>query len=302
MDGTKLARLAAEYACKKLHDKPASFAGDFTLQSKKRTFGVIYYDNENGTPNAKAFEQFFGEMCGGKVDEWAGYTVDDAGGATALAQVITKMQVRGITTIIPFNDWITNIGLTGAADQAKYYPEWFINGFGAIDRNGLARLQNTNEWRHAFGFTSLEMERRTSNTECFRAYKSIEPTSEPEADICAYVYPSMASIAAGIQQAGPRLTPSTFQAGMFTLGHRFYDHPVWAIGGGYGAGDHTYTDNVAEIWWDPIADEPNGGVKAVGAYRYVRDGLRYKVGELPTEDSRVFVEGVTVTDDSDDVG
>lgn len=302
MDGTKLARFTAEYACKKLHGKPAIHAGDPLLHSQERAFGLIYYDNGNGTPNAMAFKQFFAELCGGRVKAEAGYTVDSAAGGAGLAQVVTKMQVEGVTTVIPFNDYLTNAGITAAADQAKYYPEWVTNGFGAVDRNALARLQARTQWENAFGFTSLDMERRKTSTECYRAYKAVDPAAEPSDGICNYVYAAMAMIAAGIQQAGPNLTPQTFQDGLFRIGYRFYDKPVWAIGGGYGPGDFTYTDNVAEIWWDPSADEPNGGIQGVGAYKYVRQGKRYQLGQFETEDTMAFVDGVTVTDDSDDIG
>ena len=65
--------------------------------------------------------------------------------------------------------------------------------------------------------------------------------------------------------------------------------------------DWTYTDNVAEIWWNPTAPDPTGQNSQPGAYEYVRGGQRYRVGELPKEDPLVFKDGVTTPPDNGDI-
>ena len=300
MDGTKMAEMTAEYACKKLVGKPPKFnsEADPTFNyGAPRKFGMIYYDNPNGTPNAVHFRKSFAEQCGGQLAAEIGYNVDDADGQNRLSQAAVRMKAEGVTTVVLFNDFTTNIAVSNSADRAGYYPEWLTNGFGAIDRNQLARLQNANQWRHAFGFTGLDMERPNEATDCWKAYKVIDPANTPNAAICTYVWPSLLQIVGGVQLAGPKLTPTAFRDGLFKQGYRWYDDLDYAIGGGFGPGDLTYTDNVAEIWWDPTATDPTDG-RSPGAYRYVRNGKRYKQGEFPQEDPLVFQEGVTETEDS----
>src|SRR5438309_5197420 len=109
------------------------------------------------------------------------------------------------------------------------------------------------QWQHAFGVTALEMERPNNNTDCFRAYHSIDPGNDPNYVFCTYVYGSLFFLMSGIQQAGPKLTPTSVAMGLYGLGYRFPLHPVWAMGGGLSPGDPTYTDNVTEFWWDSTA-------------------------------------------------
>lgn len=101
----------------------------------------------------------------------------------------------------------------------------------------------------------------------------------------------------GIQLAGPKLTPETFRAGLFSLPPRS-GSPSWAIGGHFGPGHLAYADDVIEIWWDPTQPNPKNapersgyGAYGPGAYRYVGCGKRYRLGEFTAAESLVFKEG-----------
>ncbi len=292
MDGTKLGRFASEYVCKKLVGKPAVYAGDPLLQGTKRKFGILYYDHPDFRSNADNLEQLLTAECRAPLGSSVGYNIDTGDGQANLSTAMTRFRADGVTTIIPLNDYLTNAVATNAADGNGYAPEWFTVGYGAVDRNRLARVQNQKQWARAFGLTSLDMQLPLAETDCYRAYHSIDPAAEPNSTICEFAFPSLHMMVAGIQQAGPKLTPVNFQQGLHSIGYRFYDDEVWAIGGGFGPDDFTYTDNVAEFWWDPTAIDPADN-QTRGAYRYVRGGQRYRLGELPKEDPLVFKDGTT---------
>ena len=45
------------------------------------------------------------------------------------------------------------------------------------------------------------------DTDCYRAYKSIDPTTNPDVNFCRLHWIDLEHIANGIQEAGPELTP-----------------------------------------------------------------------------------------------
>ena len=297
MDGTKMAEITAEYLCKKLIGKMAAHGGS-DVNGKPRRIGIVYYDNPNTAKPAQTLKAELEDQCGYTDAVEASYNVDNASGQQSLGQIALRFITEGVTTVVPFNEFVTNRILTSSFDQQGYFPEWVTNGFGALDVGQLARLQSQTQWEHAFGFSAMEMARPRDEHDCYRAYKSIEPNTNPHYATCFYIFHSLQQLVAGIQMAGPNLTPEAFKQGLFKVGHRFYDTPGWATGGGFGPGDLTYMDNVTEIWWDPTVTDPAGnGSTDRGAYYYVRGGQRYRQGEIPREDSLVFKDGSLTRDD-----
>lgn len=296
MEGSELARFGVEYICKKLAGKPAQWAGDPAIAALPRKFGQVIYNTRGYEEVGAEFDRLAMETCG--VDMVTiGTNLDNSDGQAELALAATKLQQEGVTTMIPNIDWVSSVVLTNQMANQGYFPEVFTVGGGAMDRNQLAQLQNQAVWRSTFGITALEMERPEEHTDCFRAYRSIDPTNAPHYVTCTYLWPSLQGLIAGIQMAGPKLTPENFAAGLHRYGMRFYDRPVWAMGGGFGPGIWTYPHNVTEIWYDVTARDPQNN-EAVGAYRYLSGGKRYRLGELPAADLGLFETGDTMTEDS----
>ncbi len=291
MDGTKLVRFAAEYICKKLAGKAAAFAGDPLLTGTKRKFGMLYVDQEEYRPIFPLLVKLVSESCATEIRAIS-YSADAGTGQSEVTTAVTRMRSDGVTTIIQMNDFLSNSIATNVAQGIGYLPEWFTVGFGLTDRNNIARLQNQAQWAHSFGITALDAERPREQTDCYSAYRQVDTSTEPSAATCSYLFPVLQQMVAGIQEAGPDLNPQSFQRGLHDIGYRFYEDPVWAIGGGYGPGDYSFTDNVAEIWWDAGALDPVDG-QSRGAYRYVRNGKRYRLGAIPTGDPLAFRDGVT---------
>lgn len=269
--------LIAEYACKKLTRKKAVYAGEPRLQALDRKFGIITYDNRDFGQGTPALAEKI-RRCGAEVS--VVYTTpvgDTTEGAAQLASAATQFQQDGVTTVIPIMDVITVAALTNSAQSQGYIPEWLVNDSGAISQNQLGGLMNQAEWAHAFGFTFLDAQRPDPTTECYRAYRSIDASNTPSYVICNYLWRAMMLFAGSIQEAGPNLNPETQLQGFRKLG-RYWDVPVWALGGSYGPDRYGYLGDVTEIFWDPAASDPGG--RSVGAYRYVDNGKRYCPGHL----------------------
>jgi hypothetical protein len=94
----------------------------------------------------------------------------------------------------------------------------------------------------------------------------------------------------GIQEAGPRLNQAAFDKAMIKIGRSFPPEP-WAAGGGFGADDYSYQDDVSEIWWSGSSVAPDP--EALGSYRWTAKGKRYKRGEIPRDTAELFKRGVT---------
>jgi hypothetical protein len=177
------------------------------------------------------------------------------------------------------------------ADAQRYFPEWFQAGQYALDWNSFAQLLPVTESAHLFGLGVHPMARPLADTDCYRAYRTIDPTGTPDRSTCLTFFDDLMSIANGIQEAGPDLTPEHFRDGLWSIGQRLFGGEPSAMGGGYGPGDWTYIDSAAEIWFDTTATDPEQG--RPGAWRWVRDGQRYLSGEIPEEAPQVFRDGIT---------
>jgi len=306
MDGDELVRLSAEFICKDLAGHPAQWAGEADYQHTTRKFGMLLYDTRGYQQLGPETQSLLKSECGQNLD--IVYSdLDNSNGEASLAQAVTKFKQDGVTTVIPGVDYISSAVFTNQAANQAWFPEILVTDGGDLGRNQLASLQNQTEWAHAFGITDLDMERPLEDTDCYRAYQSVDPANSPAFVFCDYLYDSLYMLMTGIQNAGPHLTPTTFQQGLYKLGFRYPDRPAWAIGGGYGPGHPAYADNIAEVWWNSTAPSPDpntygAGSDNVGAYEYLRNGQRYRLGQIPVETPAMFSSGTTTAPDPTQYG
>lgn len=290
MDRTSMQELGAEYYCKKLEGKAARFAGENSgFRSADRKLGILTQQTETTGLSNEPMIPALRERCGVEPAEHFVYTENVASDQVATA--VTRLKVEGVTTVVLNIKFTNALSTLQAADGAAYYPEWLLFSPYGLDINVIGSLMPQSQMTQAFGLSGWEWPRPTQETECYRAYKRMDPNNEPNGATCASVWQHLVQFMNGIQAAGPHLTPETFRDGLFDIGYRFYDDIPWTIGGGYSATDYTYIDDVGEIWWDPGATKPEDG--SPGAYRWVRCGERYRAEELPREDPLVFQDGAT---------
>lgn len=285
---TTALRLSAEYICKKLVGKPASFGGD-DVKAQPRRFGILYYSEEGGFErNGDNMDRALQEQCGERLAVKVGYDLRDTGNvAQQMATALTRMRQENVTTIIYVGASIQIPQFAAQADQLNYQPEWFLPGINESDKAEYARPASQTQWNHAFGLSLNELPRRVDETDAWRAYREVDPSGTPDAATAAG-FPGLMQLANGIQTAGPRLTPTSFAAGLHSIGKRT-PVPVWSVGGGYAPNDGTYAEYASEMWWDFNATDPVSGQP--GAYRYVAGGRRFTFGEVTTDPPLLFSDG-----------
>jgi hypothetical protein len=272
-----------EYACKKLVGRNSDFAGG-NQKGKPRRIGVIVQSVAvTGFRTAEGIAKQVEKQCGYKVVEKVNIRDDDNSQSQATA--VLKMQQAQVTTVLMWSDTSPWQVVMQNADANAYYPEWVALNSNGLDFNTSTALLPRLQTAHLFGMSGWEMPRPFSSTDCYKAYKAMDPANAPDATSCALINVSLEHIMNGIQMAGPNLTPKTFEQGMFKIGH---PRPAnnWEIGGGWGPGDRAFVDTFAEIWWDGTAVDPSTGNPG-GAYRYTDNGRRYGFGEM-TRDLKVF--------------
>jgi hypothetical protein len=284
MDLNEMLDLGAEYACKALKDRVARFGGpDVTTKSRK--FGFATYRNTQGGVAAKDFADAFDRECGGSVDVVEMSSQVDPNNAAA---AIARFRTEGVTTVIFSNVLPNVVALMNAATASGFTPEWVMLGNYGLDYNTIAQGLPKEQAAHLFGLTGQEWPQTPQTTECYQAYRSIDPDNEADGNTCFIAWPLLVTFFNGIQGAGPNLTPASYQKALFEIGHRYSQTP-WVIGGGFGPDDYSYADSVAEVWYDASAVDPGFG--APGAYRFTHDGARSKRGQLTGDDSQIQRSG-----------
>jgi hypothetical protein len=296
VDGAANALLAAELIGKQLVDKPAQYAGDSALQTKKRVFGTVRSDSANAPDFGPALAEL--KKRGAKLAQDLTYTppLDSSQLATTSTEAaptfIAKLKESGVTSVLALaNDYQMTSALTKAATANDYHPEWIVMGAGYSDIGALARTFDQDQWKHAFGVSGL--------------YMPVQGLTAGPSDLAfqwywgpnagAYsqqVVTNLEQLYAGIHMAGPKLTPKNFEAGMFSrppVGGAAEDQ-VTSTGRFYGQhaklgyNEYLTGGDVALVWWDPDTVGPSVAVNAAdskGVYQYLDGGKRYLKGGIP---------------------
>jgi hypothetical protein len=264
----------AEFGNKKLAHKPAIYAGD---QYKNTTRKIALLAPENpwyqecvdaGVKIANA--------AGNPPADRIAYKLDLGSMSNQATNVVAKLKSEGITTVVCGCDPVFPIFLTQKAQEQGYQPEWIVTGTALTDQDLVGQLYDQNQWKHAFGISYLGSPQPLRASSGYFAYKSVR-TDEP-AFIVDIIYYQLYMIAIGIQEAGPNLTPQTFQQGMFNYPGGTGPAGTW----GFGPGHYTPTQDFREIYWDPTKTSDQNNKQ--GAYVEPHPGVRYKQGQLPPGD------------------
>ena len=277
VDGTTVAKLAAEYATKRLATNGqwgvAKYAGG-ALATQQRKVASMAPENswyQESVQIAKADI----EKAGLKVTDNIEYQLDLGTMSNQANNLIPKLKSEGITTILCGCDPVFPVFMTGEMNRENYYPEIIITGTALTDADIVGQLFNQEEAKHMFGVSPLEEPVPPTQTIAYEAYKSVRPSDEPAFSV-DLIYFQMQMMAIGIQMAGPALTPQNFQKGMFAYPGRLGPIGFWS----FGPHDYTGTDDVREIYWDPNKTSNYNGKK--GAYVDPHAGTRYLPGKIPS--------------------
>lgn len=283
MDGTRLMTITAEYLCKRMMGHRAEFAGDPSIASKPRKLGLVTETHGIGEGAGYELPRLVKQRCGADmvVHSYSGSENADSSYATA----VSSFRLNDVTTVVADAEGFYLSPFLSSASAQGYYPEWFIPGTWANDQPEVAALLQYNraQWSHAFGISGWTMQQHWEQRDHHRAYRSVDPDNNPASSGDRFA--SLLQLVNGIQMAGPTLTPQTWRDGLDKMGVR--SGPPWAITGGFSPTDHTYVDDVNEIWWDDSA--PNPALEnSPGTYRYVECGRRIGLGSIPDTTPRAF--------------
>jgi hypothetical protein len=209
------------------------------------------------------------------------------------------MRSNGVTTVINVGNVVYNVVLTKAAAEQAYHPEWIITGWSVSDVTLAGQLNDQSEWAHAFGIGEVPIEvsdpaQRERNVIYLWKYGEM-PTIDAINGI-AYLFAK--NVVAGLQLAGPNLTPDSFRNGLFSMsakGGRACGC-VTLPGASFGQhlpsypGDKYFeTEDFTEKWYDPNGTATNEiGLTAPGRMWFVEGGRRFSPGDWPTTEPDVF--------------
>jgi hypothetical protein len=300
----------AEYIGKRLAGRPAKHAGDDLnpvqgFRGKNREFGLIYLEGAGSrvNPDAKLARDFFVQELakyGVRLKAEASYLFDIARQQQQSTSIISKMRSEGVSNLLIMGDPLYPIFLTQEATRQRYFPEWLISGTGLIDTSFFGRTYDQSQWRNAFGISPLFVFWETKSKSIgWREYFHARPNDRPgdEGVAINVIRAPIQLLFTGIHMAGPNLTADTFAQGMF-------NYPAT---GGTPANPlsfftrelPTQYKDFTEVWWNVNGrglDEQDR--MGNGILMKVDGGKRYRAGQWPQSDPKVFVtEGAVYTND-----
>jgi hypothetical protein len=293
--------LTAEYVGKRLKGGAAEGAGEASLRSRTRVFGVLAYDTPSGA-FIPARQDLLRDLAsyGVSIAATGSYTLDLTRAQELARTLITKMKGAGVTSVILDTDPFAPIFLVQEATSEGYFPEWIVTGSKLTDTSAFSRYYDQRQWAHAFGISELSGRVNEADSDPFHLYQWQFGAPPPASSTYPLIYAVPFLFFLGEHLAGPDLTPASFQQGMFsypvtgggptvaTLS--FGRHGIWPND------DYLGFDDATEIWWDPLArGQDEIGRNGAGLYRYVDGGRRYRVGTFPSTPAHPFQPAGTVT-------
>jgi len=286
----------------------AKWSGDFT--DKKRTFGAIH-------PDAGIDFEYFTDTFkkeGGKLAlEPISYPVlPDASQQTASDQelaptIMARMKDAGVTTIVSFASFGMAQQLMPAADDLDYHPEWFFPGANAQDIEITARILNgiaPEQMKHVFGIGSLPL--IVDNIEDPQVAWFNWYWGPNQAVYAAGAVSPLYTFYSGAMLAGPKLTPKTFQQGLFAMPAfgGAASNQVQSFMFGYGRTSGLPYDQYSQVgldyalmWWNPD-EEGKGKIifdEGQGKFMYPNGAKRYSAGQWKKGEPDLFDPSTSIS-------
>jgi hypothetical protein len=277
-------RTGGRFVCQDLKGKNAIHAGA-EYQNSPRKFAIVVLEEQAGGPDSGPLEDTL-RACS------AGYKVfrlpywSTAADFTTLAN---QLHTDGYTTVLPVSPYVQG-SLYSGATRAQYYPEWVDFGIAGVHLEytwgGPGQSDTVGHAAHAFGVVGeFSVRPGVDDVRAMAAWREGGAKGDGNADPW---YDPLLVIAAGIQGAGPHLTPDTFADALRTM--RFPNPnsgapPYWQPGIGFGRGDPSFRNDYAIWWWSANADAEQTvvGSSGKGSFCYVDRGARFTAETFPLD-------------------
>jgi hypothetical protein len=301
-DNNATAINTAQFAARQLQGETAKWSGDFV--DKTRVFGTIH--PETGID----WEYFESTAKKEKLKIANGanvvYSVPlDTSQVAAKNQeeaptLVAKLKDAGVTTVLLFTSFGMNQQVLKAADQLEYEPEWVFTGMGAQDIEITARIlqgASPNQMKHVFGLGDLPL--------------YVEGIDDPQVNwfnwywgpnqgvYSAGTVGTLYLLNAGVSLAGPKLTPNTFQQGLFSMplfggaASNQVQSFMFAMGPAAELPYNEYSQvglDYAIMWWNPTQTGKGKIIfdEGTGRFMYIDNAKRYKAGEYGKAEPKLF--------------
>lgn len=278
----------AEYYCKRLNGRKATFAGSPAYQQQNRKLGVIFVDNGRNALGER-FSRELQRTCGLKPALMQGYSPDVSTSSQQSTTIVAAMRDAGITTVTCLCDPIFPAYFTKAATSQGWFPEWIHNGLFGTDLALFSRLYDQQQWSRSFGMSAGEFPIPSAEDPGWRAYKAGSPqgTNPKAKSVGTFYFWALRAIVESIEASGPNLTDETFLRSLFSLPPvQFGNTPRFSFGRN-GPGPYTATDDLTEVWWSSTRDGPDG---KPGTFFYLAGGKRYQQGQWPAGEPKMFAD------------
>lgn len=276
-DCSVVAETTSTYALRRLIGEPAAHAGG-ALADRPRRLAVISPSNpEYQRCTAAGLATI--EDGGEQVDLVTDYVLDLARIPNQAASISAQLVDRAVTTIACFCDPFMVLNLTEQLSSQGVHPEWIVTGtgFSDLDLIGQGLQSRSDQWEGSFGLSPTAEQAPIEESPGYRAFKSVRPDEEP-AQTVDLLYHQLYQLALGVQMAGPELTPSNLEAGLFAYPGASGPAGTWD----YEPERYTPVIDAREVWWDPEKISPFNG--RPGSYRSA--GGRYLPDEIPVGQPR----------------
>ncbi|GAC1408604.1 MAG: hypothetical protein NVSMB57_00070 [Actinomycetota bacterium] len=280
----------AEFICKSLAGRPPKHGGTgISNLSTPRKFGLVYHVAADGSsPDRAVFTDALKASCNVAPVVITQYTDPQ--------QTILTLKTNSVTTVVCICWGDQYFTMMPEATKQAWFPEWLVSSYGYLDYDSAAQKYPQEQSLHAFGISFHNKWLPEKQMPWYEAIKEVDPDYETGDNGFASAiyerYYELLVLASGIQMAGPHLTPQTFQEGLFRA--RFPESgsgraPLYYSGGGFGPSDHTMVDDAAMVWYSESDMGYTTNVRR-GTFCYVKDGLRYGLGQWPSGDPAFFQE------------
>jgi hypothetical protein len=270
-DVTNLADHVVGLVCSSLAGRPVTF-GDPSDKGKRRKFAVVYNEwSDASNAGLDLVRNGIHDRCG----DQAGTLEATPAGRQPSPADMDRLHSQGVTTVLWLDSGpplaLNGTGSTSSVGTNSWHPEFILTDSEFVGRNDLSRDFGSSLTTSA----GLMLDRR-------RGAYGDQPEKIALRDACPDCAPSSIDIGiydrlfmlfTGIQAAGPRLTPQSFDNGMRALPPHSQGDP-YVPAAYFGPGDHAFIKDEALVWWDSSGTAPSG--TEPGCWRLVEDGRRYR--------------------------
>ena len=290
-----MSRNKAEWICRALNGKTADFAGgEFILD--QRSFALVTTVRPDGyKPDLRPMLSIL-SGCGIELVHEEEMVMDgnDQSGFQQAQAIIQKLQLSRVTTIIcECHTQSSGYYMAPIATKQGYFPEWLISTYMYQAEDTHAAFWDSQQVSHSFGLSWWDKQLRPQEEAWYREVREGDPSRQFGSYFDYYearwFYNSARLLAAGLQMAGPRLTPETFAQGMMRTSFPNPDcgrAPQYQACIGFGANDHTAVNDASLIWLSK--SENSNWSNQPGAMCFAKSGIRYQLDNWPSDYAGLF--------------